>query len=82
MGVEALIRWQHPERRFFTFLQFLPQIEAADLIHSLFTLVLNDATKQWLVWSEQSLMISIALHVTARDLMSLDFANEIKQALI
>jgi EAL domain-containing protein (putative c-di-GMP-specific phosphodiesterase class I) len=41
--------------------------------------VLNEATKQWRVWSEKSLMISIVLNVKARDLMSLDLANEVKQ---
>jgi EAL domain-containing protein (putative c-di-GMP-specific phosphodiesterase class I) len=82
MGVEAFIRWQHPEHRFLTPYQFLPQIDPADLINSLFTLVLNEATKQWRVWSKQCLMISIALNVTARDLMNLDLANEIKQVLI
>ena len=82
MGVEALIRWQHPERGLLPPDKFLPQIEATDLIHSLFTLVLNDTTKQRRAWSEQGLMISIALNVTARDLMNFDLANEIKDALV
>jgi hypothetical protein len=44
--------------------------------------MLNEATKQSRVWSEQSLIISIAPNVTARDLINLDSANEIKQVLI
>ncbi len=82
VGVEALIRWQHPERGLLTPDMFLPQIEATDLIHDMFSLVLNDATKQWRSWSKQGLMIGIALNVSARDLMNFDLANQIKQALI
>ena len=82
MGVEALIRWQHPERGLLSPDEFLPQIESTDLIHSLFTRVLNDTTQQWHAWSKQGFMISIALNVTARDLMNFDLANEIKDALV
>jgi EAL domain-containing protein (putative c-di-GMP-specific phosphodiesterase class I) len=82
LGVEALIRWQHPKRGLLTPNQFLSHIEATDLIHAMFTSVLNMATKQWRTWSEQGLMIGIALNVTARDLMNFDLANEIKMALI
>ncbi|MES2502843.1 MAG: bifunctional diguanylate cyclase/phosphodiesterase [Pseudomonadota bacterium] len=82
LGVEALIRWQHPKRGLLAPNQFLPHIETTDLIHAMFTSVLNMATRQWRTWSEQGLMISIALNVTARDLMNFDLANEIKKALM
>lgn len=82
MGVEALIRWNHPKRGLLTPDSFLPQIETTDLIHSMFTLILNDATKQWHTWKEQGLQISIALNVTARDLMNFDLANEVRESLI
>ncbi len=81
-GVEALIRWQHPERGLLTPDKFMQQIEETDLIHSLFTLVLNDTTKQWRIWKAQDLEICIALNVTARDLMNYDLANEIRVALM
>lgn len=81
VGVEALIRWQHPQRGLLTPDSFLPQIEETDLIHSLFTLVLNDTTQQWRAWKEQGLDICIALNVTARDLMRYDLAREISSAL-
>lgn len=81
-GVEALIRWQHPERGLLTPDKFLPQIEETDLIHSLFTFVLNDTTQQRRAWKEQGLEISIALNVTARDLMSYDLVREISSALM
>jgi diguanylate cyclase (GGDEF)-like protein len=81
MGVEALIRWHHPERGLVMPCVFMQQIEATDLIHHLFTLVLNDTTKQWPAWQAQGLCISIALNVTARDLINFDLVHEIKTAL-
>lgn len=81
MGLEALVRWHHPERRVLTPDKFLAQIEATDLIHSMFTLVLHDITKQWYVWSKEGLRLAIALNVTARDLMHYDLVNEIRHAL-
>lgn len=81
-GVEALIRWQHPERGLLTPDQFLQQIEETDLTHSLFTFVLSATTEQWRIWKEQGLEICIALNVTARDLMNYDLAKEIGVALL
>lgn len=81
MGVEALIRWQHPERGLVMPSEFVQQIEATDLIHHLFTLVLNEATQHWQQWHTQGLDIGIALNVTARDLVNFDLLNEIQVAL-
>lgn len=81
MGVEALIRWHHPQRGLVMPSEFLQQIEATDLIHHLFTLVLNESAKQWQIWREQGLNLAIALNVTARDLMNFDLLNEIKTVL-
>lgn len=81
MGVEALIRWHHPVRGLLMPSEFVPQIETTDLIHSLFTLVLNQATQQWLTWKTQGLSIGIALNVTARDLVNFDLVSEVKVAL-
>jgi diguanylate cyclase len=82
LGVEALVRWHHPERGLVMPDRFLHHIESTDLIHSLFVLVLNDATKQWRLWYEQGLIIGMALNVTARDLIHFDLVNEIRGALV
>lgn len=81
MGVEALIRWHHPERGLVMPSEFVPQIEATDLIHHLFALVLNASARQWRAWKTQELNLTIALNVTARDLVNFDLVNEIKTAL-
>lgn len=62
--------------------QFIAHIESTDLIHGLFTFVLNETTKQWQLWSDQVLLVPNALNVTARDLMNYDLVDEIRRALI
>ncbi|MDB5894620.1 MAG: diguanylate cyclase/phosphodiesterase [Rhodoferax sp.] len=81
IGVEALIRWQHPERGLVMPAEFLPAIEATDLAHQVFTVVLHDAVKQWHAWSAQGLVIGIALNVVARDIMHFDLVREIGDVL-
>jgi len=81
MGVEALVRWQHPVRGLIMPGEFVPHIENTDLIHTLFKLVLNEASAQWQHWHQQQLDLTIALNVTARDLMNFDLVKEIEQAL-
>jgi diguanylate cyclase len=81
MGVEALVRWQHPVRGLIMPGEFVPQIENTDLIHTLFKRVLNEATRQWQLWQQQQLDLTIAVNVTARDLMNFDLVKEVEQAL-
>lgn len=81
MGVEALVRWQHPLRGLIMPGEFVPQIENTDLIHTLFKWVLNESTRQWQHWHQQQLDLTIAVNVTARDLMNFDLVKEMAQAL-
>lgn len=81
LGVEALVRWHHPVRGVIMPHVFMSKIEATDLVHHLFTLVLHTAARQWNVWREQGLVIGIALNAAARDIMNFDIVSEIKSAL-
>jgi len=81
MGVEALVRWQHPVRGLIMPGEFVPHIEHTDLIHTLFKRVLHESTRQWQYWHQQHLSLTIAVNVTARDLMHFDLVKEVSQAL-
>lgn len=80
-GVEALVRWQHPERGLVMPCEFMQKIEETDLAHHLFTFVLNDVARQWRVWNDQGLALSIAINVAAKDIMDFDLIGEISSVL-
>jgi diguanylate cyclase (GGDEF)-like protein/PAS domain S-box-containing protein len=67
-GVEALVRWQHPERGIIPPDQFIPLAEHTGIIRSLTAWVLNRALRQWRDWHQAGLDLSVAVNLSARSL--------------
>jgi len=68
VGVEALIRWRHPQRGLVQPDQFIPLAEQTGLIKPLSQWVLNTALEQAQRWSAVGLDIPIAVNLAMRDL--------------
>jgi diguanylate cyclase (GGDEF)-like protein len=68
VGVEALVRWHHPQRGVILPDQFISLAEQTGLIKSLSHWVLNSALKQANAWHRASLSIPIAVNLSMRDL--------------
>ena len=80
-GMEALIRWQHPEKGLILPNEFLPIIEDDDLIIAIGEWVIESALKQLHCWLTQGLELSVSINVASRHLQDADFLNHLVQSL-
>ena len=55
VGLEALLRWPHPERGFVSPKEFVPVAEELGLIHELGAWVLDTVVAQMMVWRERGI---------------------------
>ncbi len=68
MGVEALVRWQHPVHGLVPPDEFIPLAERTGLIRPLTDWVLNEAVRQCSVWRRRGLYLSVAVNLSAYSL--------------
>jgi diguanylate cyclase (GGDEF)-like protein len=73
-GVEALLRWQHPERGLLAPGEFLPVIERSGLIEPLTAWVLSRALEDRRGWLAAGADWPVSVNVSARNLESPEFA--------
>ena len=79
--VEALVRWQHPGRGLLLPADFLAVAERSDLIDSLTAWVLRRAISDCSAWTAAGNDWTVAVNVSARNLTSLQFADDVAQIL-
>lgn len=81
VGVEALARWTHPTMGFISPGEFVPLAEMTDLINDMTEWVLNESLRQISVWREQSLYLSVAVNISARNLLQENFCTMVQSLL-
>jgi diguanylate cyclase (GGDEF)-like protein len=80
-GVEALVRWQHPQQGLIPPDRFIPLAEQTGLIRPLTRWVLNTAVRQARAWHDEGLMLSVAVNLSAHDLQDAQLAHWITTLL-
>jgi diguanylate cyclase (GGDEF)-like protein len=80
-GFEALIRWIHPELGFVPPGDFIPIAELTSLIHQLTAWVLEKAIEQCRRWQDQGMSLSIAVNLSARNLMDDNITKLVERLL-
>jgi len=68
-GVEALLRWNHPNYGLISPDDFIPQAENSSIIKPLTLWVIQQALKQCQEWQSKNIHLNIAVNVSARNLM-------------
>ena len=81
VGVEALIRWQHPERGLLPPGMFLPVIEDHSLAIEVGEWVIDTALAQMERWSAAGLEIPVSVNVCALQLQQGDFVDRLSGQL-
>jgi EAL domain-containing protein (putative c-di-GMP-specific phosphodiesterase class I) len=72
-GVEALVRWRHPERGLLTPLEFMPEVEATGLSRKLTFWVLREALLQSNVWRQDGPALAVAVNLSVDNLHDTHF---------
>jgi diguanylate cyclase len=81
VGVEALVRWIHPERGFMSPDEFIPLAEQTGLIQPLTTFVLRSALRQCRRWQEEGLDLDVSVNLSVRSLLDLHLPEGVSALL-
>jgi diguanylate cyclase (GGDEF)-like protein len=80
-GVEALVRWRHPERGLVPPDDFIPLAESCGLIEALTRHVLDVGVAQTAQWRAQGLELKLAVNVSVQDLSGTALVDSVSTAL-
>jgi len=81
LGVEALIRWQHPTQGLLPPSAFLPLLARHPLMLELGDWVLDTALTQVGVWREAGLRLPVSVNIDAMQLEQPDWVDRLKERL-
>jgi len=77
VGLEALIRWNHPERGELFPSEFIPLAGQTNLISDLTTWVIDHTIEQLAHWNREYNLIPVSINVSERDFAKADFAEQL-----
>jgi diguanylate cyclase (GGDEF)-like protein len=81
-GVEALLRWNHPELGIISPFEFIPIAEETGMIVHIGKWVLQTACKQIKEWQRAGLpIVAVAVNVSPRQLQDVEFINTVQDVL-
>ena len=83
IGLEALLRWQHPRFGLLPPGRFLPILESSGLIHSAGEWIISTACRQLAAWQRQFELpdLSLAINVSQQQLMHQRLVDAVQESL-
>ena len=80
-GVEALVRWEHPDRGLLAPGEFIPLAERTGLIRPLTLWVLERALRQARAWRDEGLDLEVAVNLSAASLLDGSVPHDVARLL-
>lgn len=80
-GVEALIRWQHPDKGLLSPAAFIPDISNHELMIELGNWVMEAAMQQITAWRHQGTPIQISINIDSMQLSQASFVEQVTTLL-
>lgn len=81
LGVEALVRWTHPEHGFVSPGEFIPLAEQAGMISDLTNWVIEETCRQLAQWDQAGIEVHAAVNISAMDLADGALGDRVCQTL-
>jgi diguanylate cyclase (GGDEF)-like protein len=81
VGVEALLRWQHPDRGLIPPDEFIPLVQQTGLIKPLTHHVLGAALRQCRSWMDQGRPVRVAVNLAPRNLIDAELPCDVADLL-
>ncbi|HEV2089294.1 MAG TPA: bifunctional diguanylate cyclase/phosphodiesterase, partial [Cryptosporangiaceae bacterium] len=81
VGVECLVRWEHPEHGLVSPDDFIPVAEHTGLVGALTSRVLRTALVQCRQWHDAGRPLGVSVNLSPRSLLDADFPGELEQML-
>ena len=80
-GVEALVRWDHPERGMIPPDEFIPPAQKTGVIAPLTLFVLDEALRQCRTWTLQGMELCVAVNLSTRNLLDVHLPDTVGELL-
>jgi diguanylate cyclase (GGDEF)-like protein/PAS domain S-box-containing protein len=81
VAVEALLRWQHPDRGLIPPDEFIPLVQQTRLIKPLTHYVVDAALRQCRSWVDRGLPMRVSVNLAPRNLIDVDFPHDVADLL-
>ncbi len=80
-GVEALVRWCHPEHGVLGPAAFIPQIEPTALVGPFTMYVIEQALRQMVAWRRRGIDLEMSVNLSARNLLDPELPAHVEELL-
>ncbi len=81
IGVEALVRWQHPQQGLLPPMEFIPLAEQTGLIRPLTVWAINQALQQASIWRLQGHNFTVSVNLSVHNLLDKDLPSQVQRLL-